>query len=70
MIEEMPLRITPVRSEEQNECVNLLRKFSDQDLTLADAAGLYLMKSRRIRLCWSTDFHLSLTGVSLVIHQS
>ncbi len=70
MIEEMPLRISPVRSEEQNECVNLLRKFSDQDLTLADAAGLYLMKSRRIRLCWSTDFHLSLTGVSLVIHQS
>jgi len=70
MIEEMPLRITPVRSEEQNECVNLLRKFSDQDLTLADAAGLYLMKSRRIRLCWSTDFHLSLTGVPLVIHQS
>ena len=70
MIEEMPLRIRPVRSEEQNECVNLLRKFSDQDLTLADAAGLYLMKSRRIRLCWSTDFHLSLTGVSLVIHQS
>src|SRR6266699_6325217 len=70
MIEEMPLRISPVRSEEQNECVNLLRKFSYQDLTLADAAGLYLMKSRRIRLCWSTDFHLSLTGVSLVIHQS
>jgi len=70
MIEEMPLRISPVRSEEQNECVNLLRKFSNQDLTLADAAGLYLMKSRRIRLCWSTDFHLSLTGVPLVIHQS
>ena len=70
MIEEMPLRISPVRSEEQNECVNLLRKFSDQDLTLADAAGLYLMKSRRIRLCWSTDFHLSLTGVPLVIHRS
>jgi predicted nucleic acid-binding protein len=70
MIEEMPLRISPVRSEEQNECVNLLRKFSDQDLTLADAAGLYLMKSRRIRLCWSTDFHLSLMGVPLVIHQS
>ncbi len=70
MIEEMPLRISPVRSEEQNECVNLLRKFSDQDLTLADAAGLYLMKSRRIRLCWSTDFHLSLTGVPLIIHQS
>ena len=26
--------------------VALLRKFSDQDLTLADAAGLYLMESR------------------------
>jgi len=46
-----------------------LRKFSDQDLTLADALGLYLMRARRISRCWSTDFHLGLTGVSLVINE-
>jgi hypothetical protein len=56
--------------KEQNESIKLIRKFSDQDLTLAATAGLYLMRSRHIRLCWSTDFHLGLTGVPLVIHQT
>jgi hypothetical protein len=23
----------------------------------------------RLRVCWSTDFHLGLTGVPLVIHE-
>jgi hypothetical protein len=27
------------------------------------------MNARKIRNCWSTDFHLGLTGVPLVIHQ-
>ena len=44
----------------------LLRKFSDQALTLADAHGLTVMSSRRIRVCWSTDRHMSLTGATLV----
>ncbi|OFW38393.1 MAG: hypothetical protein A3J29_14000 [Acidobacteria bacterium RIFCSPLOWO2_12_FULL_67_14b] len=44
----------------------LLRKFSDQALTLADAHGLAVMSSRRIRVCWSTDRHMSLTGATLV----
>jgi hypothetical protein len=37
------------------------------DLTLADAVGLHLMKAQSLRSCWSTDFHLGLTGVPLVI---
>ena len=45
----------------------LLRRFSDQDLTMADAVGLHVMKTRRIKTCWSTDRHLRLTGVPLVI---
>ncbi len=45
----------------------LLRKFADQSLTLADAHGLSIMKQHSIRVCWSTDRHLSLTGVNLIV---
>ena len=68
MIEDMaPLAVLPVGIEEQAGAVKLMRAFSDQDLTLADAVGLFLMKERNIKHCWSTDFHLRLTGVPLVI---
>ena len=46
----------------------VLRRFSDQDLTLADAVDLHLMQERKLKVCWSTDFHLALTGVPLVIN--
>lgn len=66
MIEAMkPLRIVAVREEEQVSAVRLLRKFSDQDLTLTDAVGLHLMTARKVKSCWSTDFHLGLTGIPL-----
>jgi len=45
----------------------LVKKYADQKLTLADAHGLSLMRERRITSCWSTDRHLSLSGVPLVI---
>lgn len=68
MIEDMkPLKVAPVGSAEQAGAARLLRRFSDQDLTLTDAVGLHLMREQRIKSCWSTDFHLGLTGVSLVI---
>lgn len=44
----------------------VVRKFSDQSLTLADAHGLVIMTAHRIKDCWSTDQHLGLTGASLV----
>lgn len=44
----------------------VVRKFSDQSLTLADAHGLVLMTAHRIKDCWSTDRHLGLTGALLV----
>jgi predicted nucleic acid-binding protein len=68
MIEAMPLTIVPIGSEQQRAAIMLIRKYSDQDLTLTDATGLHLMASRRIRMCWSTDFHLGLTKVPLVIY--
>lgn len=68
MIEDMkPLEVAAVGATEQVAAGRLLRRFSDQDLTLTDAAGLYLMNRHKIRNCWSTDFHLGLTGVPLVI---
>jgi len=69
MIEEMrPLTVLSVGPKEQSAAVLLLRKFSDQDLTMTDAVGLHCMRVRKTKTCWSTDFHLGLTGVPLVIH--
>ena len=63
------LRVAAVGSKELNAAGNLVRRYSDQDLTLADAAGLHLMSGRRSRECWATDRHRGLTGVPLAIHQ-
>lgn len=69
MIELMtPLNLTPVGPDEQSAAIAILRRFSDQDLTLTDAVGLHIMAAHGVRECWSTDFHLGLTGVPLVIH--
>ncbi len=64
-----PLQVVPVGVEEHAGGVRLLRRFSDQDLTLADAVGLHVMKVLGIDACWSTDFHLGLTGVPLVVDE-
>lgn len=70
MVETMqPMMVVTVGPRQQHAATEMLRKFSDQGLTLTDAVGLHLMASRRIRSCWSTDFHLGLTGVALVIHE-
>jgi predicted nucleic acid-binding protein len=69
MIEDMRfLEIVPTGQRELDAAIAILRKFSDQDLTLVDATGLGLMSARRIRSCWSTDFHLGLTGIPLIVH--
>ncbi len=69
MVESMrPLRVLGVSAREQDAGAELLRKYSDQTLTMADAVGLHVMEKRQIKTCWSTDFHLGLTGVQLVIH--
>ncbi len=71
MVDDMsPLSILAVGEKEQTAATDLLRRFSDQDLTLTDAVGLHVMRAQRLRKCWSTDFHLGLTGVSLVINET
>ena len=68
MIEAMtPLRVIAVGPAEQTAGIGLLRRFSDQDLTMADAVGLHLCAEHEVATVWSTDFHLGLTGVPLVI---
>ena len=66
-IDELPaLTVQPFNEQELARASRLIKKFSDQGLTLADAHGLVVMGERRVRMCWSTDHHLSITGVSLV----
>ena len=70
MIESMPLTLVEVGADEQRAATEILRRFSDQDLTMVDAVGLHVMAAKRAAACWSTDFHLGMTGVPLAIHGS
>lgn len=68
-VEELhPLRILPATSKGIAEASGVIRRFNDQELTLVDALGLHVMSERALAACWSTDFHLSLTGATLAIH--
>jgi predicted nucleic acid-binding protein len=70
MIEDMkPLRALPVGRAELAGGTGMLRRFSDQDLTLADAVGLHVIETRNLKSCWSTDWHLGLTGAPLVVDE-
>lgn len=73
MIEEMEkvevLEVLAAGPQDLHAGARMLRRFADQDLTLVDAMGLQVMTERRTETCWSTDFHLGLTGVQLVIHE-
>jgi predicted nucleic acid-binding protein len=71
LVEDMkPLRVLAVGAKETAAATEMLRRFSDQDLTLADAVGLAVMRDHKVRRCWSTDFHLGLTGVPLAIDEA
>jgi predicted nucleic acid-binding protein len=61
------LAIQPFDAAALSKSARLVKKFADQRLTLADAHGLILMQERRINSCWSTDRHLGLTGIPLVV---
>jgi predicted nucleic acid-binding protein len=61
------LTIRAFDSDELVKASQLVKKYADQKLTLADAHGLAVMRERRTSSCWSTDRHLGLTGVRLAI---
>ena len=61
------LTIRAFDSDELVKTSQLVKKYVDQKLTLADAHGLAVMRERRTTSCWSTDRHLGLTGVRLAL---
>jgi predicted nucleic acid-binding protein len=61
------LTIRGFDASELTKAGRIMKKFSCQNLTLADAHGLTIMRELRIGCCWSTDRHLGLDGVPLVI---
>ncbi|HEX3683088.1 MAG TPA: PIN domain-containing protein [Bryobacteraceae bacterium] len=61
------LTVHTLDAAELSKARQILSKFGDQDLTLADAHGLAIMRDRRSEICWSTDRHLGLTGAKLAI---
>jgi predicted nucleic acid-binding protein len=61
------LAVCPCNGGEIRKASRLVKRFSDQPLTLADAHGLAIIQEHRIPVCWSTDRHLGLTGAKLVI---
>jgi len=70
MIDDMrPMSVLGTSSRQQKAGADLLRQFSDQDLTMTDAVGMHVMQEKGVEHCWSTDFQLGLTGIPLVIHQ-
>jgi predicted nucleic acid-binding protein len=66
-IGELPMLVYPFDGGELAKTARVIKKFADQTLTLADAHGLAIMHDRRNQACWSTDRHLQLTGVRLVV---
>jgi len=60
-----PLTLVTTGASEQAGAARILRRYADQDLTLADALGLHVMIEHKITTCWSTDFHLGLGGARL-----
>lgn len=67
-VRELPgLEIESFGEAEILEVAALATRFKDQNLTLADSHGLAIMKEHGVKLCWSTDTHLGLTGVPLAI---
>lgn len=57
-----PLEILSVDKKLLNTAIELIKKYSDQKLTLVDTTGIALMKQEKIVSCWSTDSHLTLGG--------
>jgi predicted nucleic acid-binding protein len=63
------LTIEPFDNNAISEVTAIAAKFQDQKLTLVDAHGLAIMKTHALKLCWSTDRHLGLTGVPLATRE-
>ncbi len=61
------LTIRAFDAAELAKASRIVKKYADQNLTLADAHGLAVMRELRISRCWSTDRRLGHEGASLVV---
>ncbi|HEX5216678.1 MAG TPA: PIN domain-containing protein [Vicinamibacterales bacterium] len=61
------LTVVAFDTDSLHRSADLVRKYGDQRLTLADAHGLAVMASKKISICWSSDRHLTLGGATLAI---
>ena len=67
-VETLPeLMVCPFDRDQLAQAREVLAKYGGQRLTLADAHGLAIMRRIRTRECWSSDRHMGLTGVPLVV---
>jgi len=67
-VSDLPfIEIISFGDKEVEKSKKILHQFSDQKLTLVDAHGIQIIKERKIKVCWSTDRHFSLSNSTLVI---
>jgi predicted nucleic acid-binding protein len=66
-VDELPMAIERFDESDLRQATSLIKKFKDQNLTLADANGLAIIQWRELQQCWSTDRHLGLMGATLAI---
>lgn len=66
-IDELPVTIEAFNEDALRRATILIKKFKDQNLTLADASGLAIIQQRQMQQCWSTDRHLGLMGAVLPV---
>ena len=61
------LNIVPFDGRGLQLASDVIKKYADRKLTLADSHGLAIIQELRIVNCWSTDGHLGLNGAELVV---
>jgi uncharacterized protein len=56
------IEIVFLEQETETEAKKILQKFSDQDLSFADAASFAIMKARKMRTAFTLDKHFAIAG--------
>ena len=60
------LDVHEARVDLQRATVAMLTRFRGSKLTYVDASSLTILERRKIRVVWSTDYHLGLTGAEVL----
>jgi predicted nucleic acid-binding protein len=67
LMSDLPITIEAFDEVEVRRATAFVKRFKDQNLTLADAHGLAIMQQHQMQQCWSTDRHLGLMGATLAV---